>query len=444
MEELSIGKKYLRFILIIVFIAAIGVGAFFFYFKNSLFKHGSATAQQQISNPYIAFLSEVYEKIKINYWDKISDDDLSKLFKLGVEKLMNAPQNLKTNDEAGIQNMIADILKTMDDGKKKDFSGQLADVVLANLKPFGRSRLYTTEQKQALGNEVSNINPEKDLYATLGITKGASQKEVDKAFNKESATLKNDKTANGKKKLEELTYAHDVLNDSGNKQKYDNGGIEPIVFAKIAGAGVYYMHVTRISPTTIDEFQKVADAANNKSGLNSLILDLRGNIGGAVDVMPYFLGAFIGQGQYAYDLFQQGNYTPYKTLTGWLPSLARYKRVVVLIDGQTQSSAELMAATLKKYNVGVLIGEHTKGWGTIEKVFDIEHQIDPNQKLSALLVHHITLRDDGQPIESRGVDPTIDMNDKKWQNKLLEYFNSQELVRAVKEMWDHPLPASSQ
>ena len=89
---------------------------------------------------------------------------------------------------------------------------------------------------------------------------------------------------------------------------------------------------------------------------------------------------------------------------------------------------------MKKYNVGVLIGVPTKGWGTVEKVFPIENQIDSKQKFSMLLVHSLTLRDDGQPIEGRGVDPTINLNDKDWPQQLMAYFNYPELVSVVREL----------
>jgi len=163
-------------------------------------------------------------------------------------------------------------------------------------------------------------------------------------------------------------------------------------------------------------------------------MDLRGNIGGAVDILPYFLGFFIGQNQYAFDLFHQGESTPTKTLTGWLPSLVKYKKVVVLADGKTQSSAEVIAATLKKYNVGVLMGSTTKGWGTIENVFPLKTILDPNESYSAFMVHSLTLRDDNQPIEGRGVEPVIKLDDATWPQQLLNYYNYPPLVEALRQL----------
>ena len=191
-----------------------------------------------------------------------------------------------------------------------------------------------------------------------------------------------------------------------------------------------------MSPTTFDEFQAATQAVDEGEALNTLIFDLRGNVGGAIDLMQWFLGPFIGPDQYAYEFYHRGDKEPFKTKIGWMPSLVRYKKVIILIDEQTQSSAEIMAATLKKYNVGVVVGAPTKGWGTVENVFPLDTQLSESEKYSVFLVHSVTLRDDGQPIEGRGVDPLININDENWQDQLYDYFNSDKLVKAVEEALD--------
>ncbi|MBI5466308.1 MAG: hypothetical protein HY974_03400, partial [Candidatus Kerfeldbacteria bacterium] len=104
----------------------------------------------------------------------------------------------------------------------------------------------------------------------------------------------------------------------------------------------------------------------------------------------------------------------------------------------TQSSAEVMAATLKKYNVGVLMGGTTRGWGTIENVFPFKTILDPNETYSAFLVHSVTLREDGQPIEGRGVEPVIKLSEAKWPEQLLAYYNYPGLVEAVRQITQAP------
>jgi C-terminal processing protease CtpA/Prc len=147
------------------------------------------------------------------------------------------------------------------------------------------------------------------------------------------------------------------------------------------------------------------------------------------------LGPFIGQDSYAYQFYHQGDKVDFKTKTGWLNSMVRYKKVVVLIDENSQSTAEVTAAALKKYNVGAIVGTTTKGWGTVERVIPLDNQIAKDEKYSIFLVHHVTLRDDGMPIEGRGVDPQISIKDPNWKKELMERFNDAELVKAVEEIY---------
>ncbi len=432
-EKFRNWKKYLiAGLFVVIFI--LGATAGYFYFKKtSLELSLSGTTK----DTYIEFLSEVYDKIKNNYWQTTTDEQLGALFKLGIEKLTNKPQNDKIKDKADFLEMSENIMKIVKPDKKKEFVTQLANLVLTNLQPAGRSALYTVQDKENLANKVRNINPETDLYQTLGLGKDASEEEVDKAYQNKLAELSQNDSQEAQDKLEAVKYAYQILSSAGQKENYDQAGVEPTVFAKQVRPDILHLYIKKISPTTFNEFQSVVEQFNGIGELNSLILDLRANIGGSLDILPYFLGPFIGQNQYAYELFRQDEYAPYKTKADWLPGLFQYKKVVILIDEDTQSSAEVIAATLKKYNVGVTIGTRTKGWGTIETVLDINQKLE-NEKYSMFLVRSLTLREDNQPIEGNGVHPLITVSDPDWKNQLLSYFNYNELVNAVEEILNKP------
>lgn len=420
-------------ILLFIIIFAGGVTTGYFYLKKAQQVPTSLESQQSI---YLKFLFEVYDKIRENYWEETTDEQLTNLFKLGSEKLTQEPQTLAPANKEGLATMINKITENMDQNQKKEFSAQLANLVLINLKPFGRSALYAQKQEQDLKNKVQNINPDTNLYENLGVDENASKDEIEEAYKNKIAELepKKDESSEIKKELEEVKYAYQVLSNLDTKKRYDQSGTEPTVIAKLVRTNILHLYIKRMSSTTLDELKEETEKFDNIEGLDALILDLRGNIGGSLDILTYLLGPFIGQNQYAFELFHQGEYEPIKTKIGWLPSLVRYKKVVILIDENTQSSAEVMAATLKKYNVGIVIGTKTKGWGTIEKVYQLENQIDGNEKYSMFLVNNLTLRDDNQPIEGNGVNPSININDPDWKEQLLAYFNSNELIKVVEEI----------
>lgn len=423
-------KKFLIFfVVILVFLAGIGSGKFIFNKKQT-------QVDKKIENKYVMFLDEVYKIIQDNYWNKLNDEQLGTIFVLGTEKITSTNQNMIKKDRESIRQMLEKVVNQYDDEqKKKDFCALLSDMVLSNLEPFGRSRLYSQKEEKALSDVVQN-KTEENRYQDLGVTKEAKPEEIAVAYQNESKKWDpaTNKSPEAKVKYEKVQQAYKTLSDTEDRKNYDTAGIEPTMDYKLIKPDVFYVHMTKFSPTTFDEMTRVFEKVNGKAGVNSLILDLSDNVGGAIDGLPYFLGPFIGNDQYAYQFLHQGEKTDFKTKIGWLPSLVQYKKVVILINENSQSTAETMASVLKKYNVGVLLGKKTKGWGTVERVFPVTAQISENEKYSVFLVHTLTLREDGAPIEGNGVEPNISIEDKTWKQQLMERFGSQSIVDAVEEI----------
>lgn len=398
--------------------------------------------KEQKKDIYLQLLLEIYDKIKLNYWEDISDDQLAILFELAAEKVHNTNYDLSLKDKQGLKIMLSHILKNIDDKKKKDFVVNIAGAIVANLKPSGRSSFYTQKSQQDLKNLVQNINPDKNLYKDMGVEKGASVEEVERSFKSQTEQLERQKTQAKEpqekkeieKKIETINYAHQVLSAQEKRERYDTYGIEPTVFTRLIGNSVLHLHIRKMSPTTFDEFKKAIQSYDNEQGPKYLIFDLKGNIGGALDIVPLLTGAFLGHNQYSFDLFHKGKYEVVRTNTDKLTGIERFKQKVVLTDNETQSSAEITAATLKKYNLGIVVGSKTKGWGTIEKIYPLDNQIDSTERYSLLLANNITLRDDGQPIEGRGVEPDINIQDLDWDSQLFAYTHDDVLVSAVKEV----------
>jgi hypothetical protein len=324
-----------------------------------------------------------------------------------------------------------------DEQKKKEFVLTLGDMVLSNLEPFGRSRLYSQVEEKALSDTVNN-KTEEDRYADLGVKETASEEKIKEAYEKESEKWnpETNDSPEAAEKFEKVQQAYKTLSDPVSKENYDVAGVEPTIDYKLISNNIFYVHLKKFSPNSFGEMQRVFEKVNGKIGVNSLILDLSGNIGGAIDGLPYFLGPFIGNNQYAYQFLSRGDTSDHKTKTGWLPSLVQYKKVIILIDENSQSTAEVMASVLKKYNVGVVIGRKTKGWGTVERVFPLQTKFEEGESFSVFLVHTLTLREDGLPIEGNGVEPLVSLDDKNWKNQLLDYFDSPDMIKAVEKVWN--------
>lgn len=425
----------LSFILLLLLVVTGAIGAYWQYARPVILSDQTPIKSPENQDPYGAFASEVYQKIKENYWDKISDEKLSELFRLAAEKVSSRPQTLLSKDQTGMQQLLLQLLQDLSEEKKEDAAVRLADLVLANLQPFGRSRIYTSLQSEKLKNVVGNVDPKTDLYAILGLSPETTPEEITKIYRQKTAALKKSASPQATEDLAQLIRAYETLATPENKKRYNQTKAEPTVVSKLLHPDIFYLKLTKFSPQSFEEFQIAANTVDpqKKNGPTTLIFDLRHNIGGAIDILPYFLGPFIGPDQYAYEFFHQEERLPFKTKTGWLKSLARYKKIVVLVDRESQSSAEVMVATLKKYHAGVIVGTTTKGWGTIEQLFPLEQRVAG--ELSLLLVQSIALREDGQPIEGRGVEPMVNINDSDWPRQLSAYFNYPALITVLKDLW---------
>lgn len=146
--------------------------------------------------------------------------------------------------------------------------------------------------------------------------------------------------------------------------------------------------------------QKVrgALAQARSEGAERLILDLRGNPGGLVPEVIGVASEFLDEGTTIFlEQGREGEARPLKTVgqTGnWL-DLA----LVVLIDGQSASGAEVLAAALRDNGRASLVGETTFGTGTVLSTFP---QDDGS---SIMLGTAFWLTPEGEHVWQQGVDP---------------------------------------
>ena len=383
---------------------------------------------------FVRFDMEVFDKVQSTFWKKAPDADLADLYHLALAKAgSTTPETvvLPTKDRAGTAKMLGVAMGPLSNESRKKLALDTAIIVLYNLPPSGRNGLLSAKDETVLRENVSNIDRSRDLYKDLGIEKGATSEKVEQAYLDKKTELSKLNTPEAKQELAKVDYAREVLTKPEAKTLYDQNQIEPTVFPRVIGGKTLYLYINKISPTTLQEFGMAIVNASTTSGLNSMILDLRSNIGGSLDFAQYFLGAFLGQNQYAFDLFHKEDYQVQRTVLAKASELDRYKETAILTDNMTQSTAELITAVFKRFKLARVVGMPTRGWGTVENTYPIETIIDPAEKYSLLLVHSLTLRDDNQPIEGRGVDPDVYTDKKDWQNELGKYFHITDLVNAV-------------
>ena len=433
-------KKLIFLLLGILILGAIAIGGYVSYKNYALFSFLDKEEEKPVESKdaYTDLVMESYYKTQENFWRTLEDKDLTDLYLQALRKTLEKPSlELSSSTPKAVRELFEIELNNITDtNERKEITLQTIQVVLYNLPPQGRNKLFTKAEETKLRNRVANIDENKDLYQALELEKGASSTEIEEAFKKKSEILAASSSKEAKEKLKEVKYAKEVLTDTENKRRYDENQIEPTISEKLLHGIVLYMDIEKIAPTTLEEFVNIASKVVASDQPQYLIIDLRGNEGGALDFAPYFLGIFKGPNQYAADLFQQGERKPLRSPEGIpkIKELQNFKDIVVLTDKQTQSTAELLAAVLKRYNMATIVGQTTKGWGSVENTFPLETQIEEDESYSLFLVHSLTLREDQQPIESNGVIPDVSTDGINWQTNLSKYIENSSLKKAVIEV----------
>src|SRR5580693_8292087 len=145
--------------------------------------------------------------------------------------------------------------------------------------------------------------------------------------------------------------------------------------------GIGYIHLTQYQETTGDEME---DAVNGFSNLKGLVLDLRENPGGllnqAVDVCDHLLA----KGQTI--VTQRGRAYPDQNYTSTHGNGGKTFPIVVLVNRDTASAAEIVSGALQDHDRALIVGETTFGKGLVQTVF----QISENTGLALTTYHYYT------------------------------------------------------
>lgn len=176
---------------------------------------------------------------------------------------------------------------------------------------------------------------------------------------------------------------------------------------------ILYIKLTDITKFTPHNFE--AAFAQYANQAKALIIDLRGCHGGAlqgaIDVADLFLpNGIITSTQGRKDdsvVFYEAH--PDVLFAG--------KPIVVLVDGETASSAEILAAALQEQGAALIMGTSTLGKGSVQNVVNLPD----NNKM--ILTNAYAFTPAGNPIHQNGVKPDVCLYRVKDNAKLDDVLN---------------------
>ena len=138
------------------------------------------------------------------------------------------------------------------------------------------------------------------------------------------------------------------------------------VHSEMLSNNMGYIKVDVFAENTFDQFN-TALRQLERDGLESLIIDLRGNTGGHLNIVERILGLFLDRSNVIYQTQTQNE-------TNKVYSRGRTTKtypIVILIDEYSASGSEIMALALSEQLDAHLIGMTTSGKGTVQQIQDI-------------------------------------------------------------------------
>ncbi|NEM99357.1 carboxy terminal-processing peptidase [Pontibacter burrus] len=198
----------------------------------------------------------------------------------------------------------------------------------------------------------------------------------------------------------EETYAQSAMIDGDKKIGYIK---LPGFYADFEGKG---------GPNSADDVKREVEKLK-AAGMQGLVLDLRNNGGGSLGDAVKMAGLFI----------EQGPIVQVKTAGGRAivlddrdPQVQYAGPLVILVNANSASASEILAAAMQDYKRAVIVGSPTYGKGTVQQFFELDEalpsQFDAYKPFGALkLTTQKFYRVNGGTTQLRGVTPDIILPD---------------------------------
>lgn len=152
--------------------------------------------------------------------------------------------------------------------------------------------------------------------------------------------------------------------------------VNSIRYAGLFGS-VGYFEMSSFGDRSADELGKAindmrAAARINKRSMNAVILDLRNNPGGLLDVAVDVTGLFVGKGSQVVSTMGRDPESEIRYRTTREPAVDELP-LAVLINKNSASASEIVAGAIQELDRGVVIGDRSFGKGLVQSVISLPY-----------------------------------------------------------------------
>lgn len=222
-------------------------------------------------------------------------------------------------------------------------------------------------------------------------------------------------------KVDEVEYSAETMQDAVNKMRGEEGKVVNItvlreeqkqkkvhefkikretiklqtVDGRILEKNIGYIAISEFDKPTYDDFMKELEALKKK-GAQKLVLDLRGNPGGLLDVCTKIADVFLDKGTIVYTKYKDGKKDYY-----YSDEKKEDMPLVVLVNGGSASASEIVSGALKDRKRAKLVGTQTFGKGIVQRLFNLPYETAVKLTISEYFTPN------GNNIHKVGITPDV-------------------------------------
>jgi carboxyl-terminal processing protease len=182
-----------------------------------------------------------------------------------------------------------------------------------------------------------------------------------------------------------------------------------------------YIQITEFSNKTAIDFKTQVDDLINQD-ITGLVIDLRGNPGGGVKEAVEVADRLLGETIVVYLVDKNGNRTDYNSDD----KMSLDMPMVVLINGGSASSAEILAGALQDTGAAILVGTQSFGKGIVQEVISLKD----GAGLKVTSAEYFT--PNGNNIHEKGLEPNVSIEPTEYMQN--NFFTDEEDVQLQKAL----------
>lgn len=172
----------------------------------------------------------------------------------------------------------------------------------------------------------------------------------------------------------------------------------PSVFGEMLDENTGHIQITEFKGVTVEQYEEVF-ADLKEQGMERLVVDLRDNPGGLLNVVCDILRDILPEGLIVYTEDKNGNRSE-ETCDGKNPL---DMPLAVIVNGNSASASEIFAGAVKDYGIGTIVGTTTYGKGVVQSI----RQLSDGSAVKLTIANYYTPK--GNSINKTGIRPDVEV-----------------------------------